>query len=403
MRFGLLGTVASALMLTSLGGSAAAADPPAGCATTAGVTTCVFAYTEAAQLWTVPAGVTSATFDVFGAAGGAGAAVGSAGGNGDEATAAFHVSPGQRFQIAVGGKGGDALLAGGDGAGGFNGGGAAGDPTVSGGGGGGSDVRIGACAATLSCDFDARIIVAGGGGGGGNVAGSSGGAGGGPAGGSGEGAYLGGGGTQATGGVGGTGAGDGSFGSGGDGADQGGGGGGGWYGGGGAAGSTSDSSSGGGGSGYLHPSGVSGAMQTGARSSDGLVTVTFTQTSDLGLSINALPNPVKAGRTVTYTITVHNFGVTAPGVVVTDVLPVSAQFVSLQTSHGSCTAPAVGQSGTVTCMQGSLVTGGNSTVQIVAKIVAPRKSIVVDTASVTTTGIDPNPANNSSTVSVLVK
>jgi uncharacterized repeat protein (TIGR01451 family) len=390
-------------MLTSLDGTAAAADPPPGCATTAGVTTCVFAYTEAAQLWTVPAGVTNATFDVFGAAGGAGATAGSAGGNGGEATATFHVSPGQRFEIVVGGKGGDALPHGGDGAGGFNGGGGAGDPAASGGGGGGSDVRIGACAATLSCDFSARIIVAGGGGGGGNVAGSSGGAGGGPAGGSGAGAYLGGGGTQSGGGGGGAGADDGSFGSGGDGIEEGGGGGGGWYGGGGAAGLTSDSSSGGGGSGYLHPSGMSGTMQTGARSGDGLVTVTFTQTSDLGLSMNALPNPVKTGRTVTYTISVHNFGVTAPGVVVTNVLPSSGQFVSIQTSHGSCATPAVGQTGTVTCAQGSLVTGGNSTVQIVAKIVAPRKSIVVDTASVTTTGIDPNPANNSSTVSVVVK
>jgi hypothetical protein len=47
--------------------SAHAVDPPAGCTTSSGVTTCVFAYTGAAQTWTVAAGVTEATFDIYGA------------------------------------------------------------------------------------------------------------------------------------------------------------------------------------------------------------------------------------------------------------------------------------------------------------------------------------------------
>ena len=51
---------------------AMAADPPAGCSTSAGQTTCVFAYTGAPQVWNVPAGATSATFFVYGAQGGAG-------------------------------------------------------------------------------------------------------------------------------------------------------------------------------------------------------------------------------------------------------------------------------------------------------------------------------------------
>jgi uncharacterized repeat protein (TIGR01451 family) len=128
------------------------------------------------------------------------------------------------------------------------------------------------------------------------------------------------------------------------------------------------------------------------------------KTPDLGLSIGASPNPVKAGRTVTYTVTVKNFGLgSAAGVVVTDVLPSGGQFVSAQTSQGTCTAPALGQTGTVICSQGSLGSGSTSTVQIVAKIVAPKKGTVSDTASATTTGTDLNPANNSAMASVVVK
>src|SRR5690349_18906456 len=38
-----------------------------GCVTSSGTVTCTFNYTGAAETWTVPAGVTSATFDLYGA------------------------------------------------------------------------------------------------------------------------------------------------------------------------------------------------------------------------------------------------------------------------------------------------------------------------------------------------
>jgi hypothetical protein len=137
---------------------AMAADPPAGCSTSAGQTTCVFAYTGAPQLWTVPAGATSATFFVYGAQGGAGSVRGGFGGT-YFGTAA--VTPGAVMQVNVGGQGASASSGG---AGGWNGGGAGFDPA--GGGGGGSDVRQGACAASGSCALSDRVIVGGGGGGG---------------------------------------------------------------------------------------------------------------------------------------------------------------------------------------------------------------------------------------------
>ena len=81
LRLGLLGLLVGGVMLTGLVGSATAADPPAGCTTTAGVTTCVFAYRGAAQTWTVPDGVTEATFDLYGAQGGGVGVTGLSGGS----------------------------------------------------------------------------------------------------------------------------------------------------------------------------------------------------------------------------------------------------------------------------------------------------------------------------------
>src|SRR5436853_7690560 len=67
-------------------------------------TTVTFNYTGAAQTWTVPAGVTQATFDVYGAQGGtAGWPVG----KGAQAKATLAVTAGATVTIMVGGKGGD--------------------------------------------------------------------------------------------------------------------------------------------------------------------------------------------------------------------------------------------------------------------------------------------------------
>src|SRR5437773_11875856 len=91
---------------------------------------CTFAYTGAAQTWTVPAGVTQATFDLYGAAGGTRAAP--AAGLGGRATATIAVTAGDTLQVNVGGRGGN----GPQGDGGFNGGGSATGGAGAGGGGG---------------------------------------------------------------------------------------------------------------------------------------------------------------------------------------------------------------------------------------------------------------------------
>jgi len=279
---GLVAFGLAVLVPTSTAHAAVTACPAAVVSSTTATVTCT--YTGDAQTWTVPAGVTSATFDAEGAQGGDQPAVGFSvvGGPGGEARATVPVTPGDTITVVVGGKGGGVCSNGSSGgAGGFNGGGTGGDNSSSGcgggGGGGASDVRIG------GTDLTHRIVVAGGGGGDGNCASGStsaerptGGGGGGLSGSDGGPAAP-------PGGAGGNQSGTTGSGSavGGTAGNRGGGGGGGYFGGAGATttpGGTTTCGSlgfggGGGGSGHT-PSGT--GMTNGVRSGNGQVTITYT-------------------------------------------------------------------------------------------------------------------------------
>lgn len=269
-------------LVVAAGGAAATTQ-----SANATITTVATFTTPGTYVWTVPTGVTNATFDVFGARGGSvltssGGIVNvvSSGGAGGEAKGKFAVHGGETFEIVVGGQGGTTNEATSAGAAGFNGGGVG--RLYAGAGGGGSDVRIGgrgnACAAGKVCGFADRIIVGGGGGGGTGSSGGDGDAGGG----------LTGGGTICTGSLGSgasasqecPGSSDGmachpqsfgQFGVGGE-ACYGnvwGAGGGGWYGGG-------SLNLGGGGSGYISRFSSSGSFPGGTNAGDGRVIITTT-------------------------------------------------------------------------------------------------------------------------------
>jgi VCBS repeat-containing protein len=281
--------------------------------------TVTFDYTGGVQTWTVPPGVTQATFDAYGAQGGRGPF--STGiGLGGHATASFAVSSGTVYQLRVGGRGGDVNTGNrtnGGTPGGFNGGGEGGDGFLPGtGGGGASDVRTGAFG------LAERLIVAGGGGGG-TWGFTFGGAGGGMMGGNGRGSGTptnvgpggGLGGTQIAGGAAGPGDGqgggpgvNGTQGAGGEGGVHGdggggGGGGGGYYGGGGGGAYFGGGGGGGGGSGFGPPGVV---FQSGVRAGNGLVTVTYDNKA-----------PVASGHDYT-TPEDTSLSVAAPGVLAGD-------------------------------------------------------------------------------------
>lgn len=322
-------------------GQASAA--PAGCTTSGNQVTCIFTETGSAQTWTVPSGITQATFTLYGAEGGNDTGSDAAGGLGAKVTGTLPVTAGTVLQVNAGQTGPPGGLGG---TRAFGGGGLGGND--GGGGGGASDLR--SPTSDGSYPLANRLLVAGGGGGGGlnwfsqdgsSVPGGPGGSSGAPGtpgtDSSGCGATLGGGagggpGTSSAGGTGGgggpvsgtssclgvpgEGGGTGSVGTGGDGGlgDGGGGAGGGYFGGGGGGGASDNNTNGGGGGG-----GGGGSSYTGGASSatvtdgvaapddapNGEVIISYSlpvTTTVTALSSSA--NPSVAGQQVTYTATV---------------------------------------------------------------------------------------------------
>ncbi len=146
------------------------------------------------------------------------------------------------------------------------------------------------------------------------------------------------------------------------------------------------------------------ALTTPLPSPTGIQTASFTTAAqgdcqnDFGLSSadlsvtktvsNATPN---VGSNVTFTITATNAGPsTATNVIVTDLLPVEYTFDSSTPSTGSYS------SGTGSWAVGSLASGTNATLQIVARVNA--SGPYVNTATISSSQTDPVPANNTSTV-----
>jgi uncharacterized repeat protein (TIGR01451 family) len=127
--------------------------------------------------------------------------------------------------------------------------------------------------------------------------------------------------------------------------------------------------------------------------------------ADLNVSIGASPNPVKRKSNLTYAVTVQNAGPSAAtGTEATDTLPSNVQFESLAAPSGSsCTAPAVGSTGTVKCNIGSMPTGATAQLTIVVLVVAPKAATITDTVKVTSSTTDPDLTDNQATVSTFVK
>lgn len=113
--------------------------------------------------------------------------------------------------------------------------------------------------------------------------------------------------------------------------------------------------------------------------------------ADLSVTKSASANPVGVRSALTYTLTATNLGPQqASGVTLTDTLPAGVGLVAVTTSVGSCSAAA----GTVTCLVGFLASGTSATVTItVTTPVSPGP--IVNTAGIAAQQTDPDPANNS--------
>jgi len=133
-------------------------------------------------------------------------------------------------------------------------------------------------------------------------------------------------------------------------------------------------------------------------------------TSDLGVSLSVSPTPVFISSNLTYSIQVQNFGQASAPVmanVFSDPLPSGVTFASISVPSGwSCSTPAVGSTGTVSCsltsaMPASPASGSTATIAITVSAPATATTLT-NTATVSLAG-DPNSANNSATAFTVVQ
>jgi len=119
--------------------------------------------------------------------------------------------------------------------------------------------------------------------------------------------------------------------------------------------------------------------------------------ADVQITKAASTNGIDAGDTVTYTLTAKNNGLSvANGVSISDPIPAGMTFVS---ADGGCTN---GSGGTITCVIGTLAKDATAVRHIVLKAADSTTGVVQNTATVTATTPDSNPANNTDTAPVVV-
>lgn len=129
--------------------------------------------------------------------------------------------------------------------------------------------------------------------------------------------------------------------------------------------------------------------------SNNTATNTFTATpaADLALSASATPNPDGINNPLTVTFTVVNNGPSpATNVFFNATIPTGATLTNAVASQGGCDGSA--------CPLNTLAPGANATVTLTLNPTAAGTLTV--TGSVNATETDPNPANNSATVSVTI-
>jgi uncharacterized repeat protein (TIGR01451 family) len=124
------------------------------------------------------------------------------------------------------------------------------------------------------------------------------------------------------------------------------------------------------------------------------------QTADLLVSKSG-PESALAGDTIDYSVFVFNAGPsTAQNVTVTDTLPAGTTFVGINISSSlfTCTTPAVGASGTVSCTAPAFDDESETSFTISVKTSSFASSgSISNTATITSATSDPDTSNNSST------
>jgi len=128
----------------------------------------------------------------------------------------------------------------------------------------------------------------------------------------------------------------------------------------------------------------------------GLGTIIDDDIADLAITKTSSPDPVIIGNNITYTISVVNLGSNiASEVTVEDILPAGLTFVSASATSG--TWDLLNSEWVI----GQMLVGGTATMTLVASVdgsVIPG-TVITNTATVSSITTDPDPANNTSSVS----
>lgn len=147
-------------------------------------------------------------------------------------------------------------------------------------------------------------------------------------------------------------------------------------------------------------------VAAGNDSNEGNNTATASTTvagsADLSVTkTSSSPDPVMPGDDITYDITVSNGGPNAAAVTLSDPLPANTSFVSLSAPPGwFCSTPPAGSGGTVNCGLADFGVGSAAfTLTVHVDAGAANGAVLTNTATVSTTATDPNPGNNSDSVS----
>ncbi|HKV25381.1 MAG TPA: C25 family cysteine peptidase [Candidatus Acidoferrum sp.] len=134
--------------------------------------------------------------------------------------------------------------------------------------------------------------------------------------------------------------------------------------------------------------------------------------ADLAVTNSGTPNPVLAGpgpgNVITYTQTVTNNGpFPALNAIFSEAIPANTTFQSLNlpgASGWTCSAPAVGGTGTISCTNPSVANAASTTftVAVAVNTGVASGTVITDIDNVTAGNSDPNLANNSATVQTTV-
>src|SRR6266487_5840471 len=118
-----------------------------------------------------------------------------------------------------------------------------------------------------------------------------------------------------------------------------------------------------------------------------------TTRSDLALAMSASATLAKPGDPLTYRLVVTNRGPSiVTGVTLTDTLPDGVNFVSADSTYGSCAQT----NGVLTCNIGVLTNNTSFTVSIV--VVSRMEAVLINSATISSLESDPNPGDNTASV-----